>query len=376
MTIASLGQDSIEKSVDLCQTKHEISNIAEYFEIKETVDLILRQGYHRIALQFPDGLLPYSSSVAELLTTRTLQSVYILADTSYGSCCVDQVAARHVDADLIVHYGSACMSPSTGTAVYYVHGREDADCGQVAAAIAAELQSLDSSTPVRLVYDYCFGHLIEQIASEIAVLTGLQSISAEKPTKWVLSTESASCESSSECVASASSSQCASGASQPCHMDSCGRVSDSHLRSSKGEPCEQESCCRNPIKSPLSSVASTNQQEITSTLHKFQSLQLNSSTVIVYIGKSGYSLSSLLISHHQHQVYSCNPYTLECKLQVSSMNKFFMKRYFLVQKAREAQVIGIVVGTLGIGKQQADKESRMMNLFRNCRLTARFTTLQ
>lgn len=32
------------------------------------------------------------------------------------------------------------------------------------------------------------------------------------------------------------------------------------------------------------------------------------------------------------------------------MNKMLMKRYFLVQKAKDADTIGIVVGTLGVGK--------------------------
>jgi len=57
------------------------------------------------------------------------RSLFVLADTSYGrspssshvplqvsdrpypSCCVDEVAAQHVNADAVVHYGHACMSP-------------------------------------------------------------------------------------------------------------------------------------------------------------------------------------------------------------------------------------------------------------------------
>jgi len=27
-----------------------------------------------------------------------------------SSCCVDEVSAQHVDADVVVHYGHACMS--------------------------------------------------------------------------------------------------------------------------------------------------------------------------------------------------------------------------------------------------------------------------
>lgn len=27
------------------------------------------------------------------------------------SCCVDEVAAEHINADVVVHYGRACLSP-------------------------------------------------------------------------------------------------------------------------------------------------------------------------------------------------------------------------------------------------------------------------
>jgi len=37
--------------------------------------------------------------------------VFILGDTSYGSCCVDEVAASHIEADGIIHFGRACLSP-------------------------------------------------------------------------------------------------------------------------------------------------------------------------------------------------------------------------------------------------------------------------
>jgi diphthamide biosynthesis protein 2 len=48
--------------------------------------------------------------LCSILQKKTGSSIFILADTSYGACCVDEVAAEHVDADLIVHYGRSCMS--------------------------------------------------------------------------------------------------------------------------------------------------------------------------------------------------------------------------------------------------------------------------
>lgn len=48
------------------------------------------------------------------------ERLYILADTSYGACCVDEIAAEHVNADVVVHYGRACLSPTARLPVVYV----------------------------------------------------------------------------------------------------------------------------------------------------------------------------------------------------------------------------------------------------------------
>lgn len=33
-----------------------------------------------------------------------------MADTTYGSCCVDEVGASHIGADCVIHYGHTCLS--------------------------------------------------------------------------------------------------------------------------------------------------------------------------------------------------------------------------------------------------------------------------
>jgi len=47
-----------------------------------------------------------------LLTAGKLSvsAIHCLTGDSLCSCCVDEVAAQHVDADAVVHYGHACMS--------------------------------------------------------------------------------------------------------------------------------------------------------------------------------------------------------------------------------------------------------------------------
>lgn len=50
-----------------------------------------------------------------------------MADTSYGNCCADEVAAQHVDAQLIVHFGDACMSRTTRLPVYHIFDQSPID---------------------------------------------------------------------------------------------------------------------------------------------------------------------------------------------------------------------------------------------------------
>lgn len=103
------GSAVISRTVDVQSVKH--SNLESLYEIDRTVNAILKGNYQRITLQFPDELLADAASVATELEKRTGRHIYVLADTSYGSCCVDEVAAEHVNADLIIHYGRSCLSP-------------------------------------------------------------------------------------------------------------------------------------------------------------------------------------------------------------------------------------------------------------------------
>lgn len=95
-------------------------DVPALYDIEATADKLARGpssgAWARVALQFPDEALVDAVPVFHALThalkarTPTPPKLFILADTSYGSCCVDEVAASHVDADVVVHYGHTCMS--------------------------------------------------------------------------------------------------------------------------------------------------------------------------------------------------------------------------------------------------------------------------
>lgn len=89
------------------------------------------------------------------------------------------------------------------------------------------------------------------------------------------------------------------------------------------------------------------------------------SVIIAYIGGESLNLTNLLITHshcevHHHncclilafyeffQVYAYDPSTRSAQLQSHRTNKLLMRRFAMVQRARDADVFGILVGTLGV----------------------------
>ena len=80
----------------------------------------------KIALQFPDQMLSESKKYFFELQTRFPENeFFILADTSYSNCCVDELAADHVNADLIIHFGDSCLSqPSRTRTLWYFQQKE------------------------------------------------------------------------------------------------------------------------------------------------------------------------------------------------------------------------------------------------------------
>lgn len=79
--------------------------------------------YHiRVVLQFTNEILIDSIKVKDLLEQETKKKFFILADrynlvnmkinviSAKASCCIDIVGARHINPDLVVHFGDACLS--------------------------------------------------------------------------------------------------------------------------------------------------------------------------------------------------------------------------------------------------------------------------
>ncbi|PGH05755.1 diphthamide biosynthesis protein 1 [Blastomyces parvus] len=88
------------------------------FEIPKTIHRIRTSGAKRVALQFPEGLLLFATTISDILTQfcpgiETL----IMGDVTYGACCIDDYTARALGCDLLVHYAHSCLIPVDVTTI-------------------------------------------------------------------------------------------------------------------------------------------------------------------------------------------------------------------------------------------------------------------
>lgn len=83
------------------------------FEIHKTIFKIskITTKPARVALQFPEGLLLFATTIAEVLEKYTGCICIIMGNVTYGACCADDLTAGSLGCDLLVHYGHSCLIP-------------------------------------------------------------------------------------------------------------------------------------------------------------------------------------------------------------------------------------------------------------------------
>ncbi|SPQ24634.1 78cdd35b-6575-4810-aba9-1302f9de3903 [Thermothielavioides terrestris] len=156
------------------KTEDELRDV---YEIARTAREIRQGGWKRIGLQFPDSMLRDAPRVVQALyaelesLSRSTNSpvspekIHILADTSYSACCVDEIAAEHVDADVVVHYGRSCLSPTSRLPVIYVFTRHKLDRDDALAAFEKEYP--DKTAKLVLMADVTYQDHVPALAAEL-----------------------------------------------------------------------------------------------------------------------------------------------------------------------------------------------------------------
>uniref|UniRef100_A0A7S3NK92 2-(3-amino-3-carboxypropyl)histidine synthase subunit 1 n=1 Tax=Aureoumbra lagunensis TaxID=44058 RepID=A0A7S3NK92_9STRA len=106
--------EEIEKNEELKEAIGKSLPKNYRFEVEKTLWRLRQIEASRVALQFPEGLLMYGNALAQILRkfhNKKLR-VYILGETTYGACCVDDLSAKALNCELLVHYGHSCLVPN------------------------------------------------------------------------------------------------------------------------------------------------------------------------------------------------------------------------------------------------------------------------
>lgn len=232
------------------------------------------------------------------------ERIFILGDTSYGSCCVDEVAAQHLFADCVVHYGRTCLSATSKIPVIYVFGNAPIDVDSCVDALASHISNaIAPGKAVVLLYEPSYRHATAAIFSPLQErLGGERKLLPGDMTTFY-------------------------DPSKPATEDS------------------DEGSATTRVFIGGQAVTLTNGDDdaategITADKH-----------AIVYIGHESPHLTSILLRHSALECYSYDANEQRVRKEGASVNRALMRRYFLVQQAKEAQIYGILMGTLGVSK--------------------------
>lgn len=332
----------------------------------------------RVALQFPDSMLPDAADVAwrveEALvaayeeeeskctpadssgTRSSLPLVFVLGDTTYGSCCPDEVGAAHLDADILVHYGHACLSgPTESLPVVYSFGSSDLDVRKCASAVLDTIKIKDNTEratgqPRKLLVLFELQH--HRVAESVVDMLREQGVEAVSGRMRKSNTEhmfagkmmpvrfSACCSSNTGAVAADT---CCKGDSLP--SNTCAR---------EKSPAAKEST-RDDAFGPLDEHT----ENIIGGLEVPKSLKLSEFTLL-YIGdatseqdnSSRQFLNTMFRCYAPGGTETCwlyNPTDGSIDTDPGSsvgLSKYLNRRFYLIQKAKLSSIVGVLVGTL------------------------------
>lgn len=81
-----------------------------------------------------------------------------MGDTTCGSCCVDEIAAEHIHADSIIHFGHTCLSPSIRLPVFHVLPKKQINIEELINRFTSNFKN--KSERILFFYDVVYAHKI------------------------------------------------------------------------------------------------------------------------------------------------------------------------------------------------------------------------
>ncbi|XP_038877053.1 2-(3-amino-3-carboxypropyl)histidine synthase subunit 2 isoform X1 [Benincasa hispida] len=333
--------------------------LESYYEISRTADFIHSRNFTRVALQvkfpntggrnyshfflcslltndrkfscvlrnllFPDELLKDSTRVVRALKDRlrvlhesdTNHSdienevrLFIMADTTYGSCCVDEVGAAHANADCVIHYGHTCLSPTTTLPALFVFGKDSIDVSTCAKTLSQ--YSLSNGKPVLVLFGLEYAHSMFDIRQTL--LDSFQT-------------------------------------------SSLGPELEVHFADVKCSSLDPSSHHENVVKGgeQVANDESGSSENIAGARHHIGGLfwelpreRRMEDCSLFWIGSENSAFANVVLTFNGCEIVRYDAKESCLVTDVSKQRRILKRRYYLVEKAKDAGIVGILVGTLGL----------------------------
>ncbi|XAR60132.1 hypothetical protein NMG60_11033384 [Bertholletia excelsa] len=292
------------------------------YEIVRTAVFIQSRNFKRVALQFPDELLKDSTAVVGALRDKlsTIESnasnkvvrLYVMADTTYGSCCVDEVGASHINADCVIHYGHTCLSPTSNLPALFVFGKAPIivpNCVEHLCRCA-----LVNGKPVVVLFGLEYAHAIQDIKEEF-----IESSRSHGSTSQL---EISFADSMCSIMSPSENFKTSNG-----HLESNGRLT-ANQGSGKAE------------KGKIYSIGG-----LSWSLPERYRIE---DCLLYWVGADNAAFANVVLTFNGCEIVRYDAGENLLVTDVSPQKRIVKRRYYLVEKARDANIIGILVGTLGV----------------------------
>lgn len=287
-----LSEQCTESVKPICSSENEL---LEKYNLNLCANWIKENNFSKVCLQFPDSLLPDSVDVALWLEKQLDFKPFILGDTTYSSCCVDEIAAEHINGDCIIHFGHACLSPTTRVPVFYVFDKQSLDVSHFVCAVSALCGTASTTSPVLLLYDVAYSHYLGEMHEKLHSVDDKLIVSEL-------------CRAKEQQV--------------PCHAS-----------------CKLHDGARH---------------HATVKFGRGYCYPATPITTVVYIGsEESKNFNNFLLSQTGRDIYVYNG----SNLRPVTITRVIRKRLYLVEKVKDAKIIGILVATLGVQDYMSAVES-------------------
>ena len=285
----------------------------EVFELPRVAVAILAGPYRKITLQFSDefqsqAILVVKELERQLNVLNHSADLFVLADTSYGSCCVDQIAASHVQSDFVVHFGHACLSRNVlHLPVLFIFCEKVFDKAILDEMSSYFVGALLSQEEAKETKEYIIFSSVQYSYYNDILLDAMKEL---LPNFIFIKTN-------------------ITRETNPARLSEWDNFTGLNLETDKNDV---KLCyiLERPTILPIHSQ-----------LEEFG---------ILYVGPESRTLTTLIMSHHYNRpIFSFDPErTNKGRLEGASVNRDLMRRCLLIEKGLSAEIFGILIGTLGV----------------------------